>query len=193
MSGARGDEERREQGERSIPGDEENAAHAGEQQAVEISLQGVVAHNFPAEVAESGAVEEECDEKFEEWREDAWLYRNRTQSMLRRYFRLRLETGKVPSIMAREFFRLGVSTYTVGTFEDRVIFVCDMERCLALLDEWAREIVERLILQEHAVEDFGRKSGRSRRTAYLHLEEALDELSGILLERGLLDKFSGDR
>jgi hypothetical protein len=37
----------------------------------------------------------------------------------------------------------------VVTFEDRVIFVHDMEKCLDRLDESSRQLIARHILQEH--------------------------------------------
>jgi len=148
-----------------------------------VELDELVAHDFPA----AATPEEEGDEDLETWREDLWLYRNRTQTMLRRYLRFSLEAARVPSIMSREFFKTGVSTYTVGTFEDRVIFVCDMEDCLERLDKFSRELVARVILQEHHPEDIRGGYGLPRRSIYRRVEEALDELSAILLERGLLD------
>src|SRR5579864_1098219 len=52
-------------------------------------------------------------------------YRGRTVAMLRRYMRYSIETGRLPSLLGREFFRAKVTSYTVVTFEDRVIFVHD--------------------------------------------------------------------
>ncbi len=142
----------------------------------------LAAHNFPA----TPVLEEEPDEDLETWREDLWLYRNRTQTMLRRYLRYSLETGRVPSILGREFFRSKVSSYTVATFEDRVIFVYDMERSIEMLDGFSRELLTRVVLQEHHPEDIRRQYAMPRRSIYRRLEEALDELSGILLNRRLL-------
>src|SRR5207249_1869324 len=47
---------------------------------------------------------------------DIWLYRKRTIGLLRRYLRYSLETGRLPSVMGREFFRSRVTSYTVVTF-----------------------------------------------------------------------------
>ena len=63
------------------------------------------------------------------------IYRGRTVAMLRKYMRYSLDTGRLPSLVGREFFRSKVSKYTMVTFEDRVIFVHDMEKCLGRLDE----------------------------------------------------------
>jgi DNA-directed RNA polymerase specialized sigma24 family protein len=115
-------------------------------------------------------------------------YRGRTVAMLRRYMRYSIETGRLPSVLGREFFRAKVTSYRVGTFEDRVIFVHDMETCLERLDEFSRELIARHILQEH---------DRCATAKLLHCNEktvrrltplALDLLSEILLDRGLLEK-----
>src|SRR5450755_2465766 len=62
---------------------------------------------------------------------DLWLYRERTLGMLRRYQRLSVEVGRLPSLLGREFFRTRVTSYHAGTFEDAVIFVHDVARGLA--------------------------------------------------------------
>ena len=77
------------------------------------------------------------------------VYRKRSVAMLRRYMRFSIETGRLPSLLGREFFRSKVTSYGVGTFEDRVIFVHDMETCLDRLDEFSRQLIARHILQEH--------------------------------------------
>jgi|SRR5271169_6008166 len=42
-----------------------------------------------------------------------------------------IETGRLPSLLGRAFFRAKVTSYTMVTFEDRVIFVHDIEKCLS--------------------------------------------------------------
>ena len=72
-----------------------------------------------------------------EWLDDSWdsgrnpdlcLYRQRTVAILRRFFRMSVEVGKLPSILGQEFFRSKVTSYSVSSFEDVVIFVHDVER-----------------------------------------------------------------
>ena len=82
--------------------------------------------------------------------------------MLRRYMRYSIETGRLPSMLGREFFRAKVTSYTVVTFEDRVIFVHDMEKCLERLDEFSRQLIARHILQEHDQAATGRLSALHR-------------------------------
>ena len=116
------------------------------------------------------------------------IYRARTVGMLRRYLRYSIETGRLPSLLGREFFRSKVTSYIVTTFEDRVIFVHDMETCLGKLDEFSRQIIGRHVLQEHDQEATGRLLGCTGRTIRTFVPMALDLLSEILLDAGLLER-----
>lgn len=121
------------------------------------------------------------------------IYRGRTVAMLRRYMRYSIETGRLPSILGREFFRAKVTSYTVVTFEDRVIFVHDMERCLNRLDEFSQQLIARHILQEHDQAATGRLLDCTERTVRTWVPLALDLLSEILLEVGLLEPGNSKR
>jgi hypothetical protein len=113
-------------------------------------------------------------------------YRERTVALLRRYLRLSLETGRLPSMVGKEFFRAKVTAYRSVTFEDRVIFVSDVERILEKLEYWDRELIARLILQEHSHEKTARLLHCDRKTIFRRLPEVLDLLSESFLEVGLL-------
>ena len=119
-------------------------------------------------------------------------YRGRTVAMLRRYMRYSIETGRLPSLLGREFFRAKVTSYTVVTFEDRVIFVHDMETCLGRLDEFSRQIIARHILQEHDQAETGRLLNCAERTVRTYVPMVLDLLSDILVEVGLLAPIAGE-
>jgi len=75
------------------------------------------------------------------------FYRKYTEAMLRRYQTMSMEAGRVPSLLGRELFRGNVSSYTVHSFEDVVIYVHDVERCLARLDPGQQHLVRRIALQ----------------------------------------------
>jgi len=109
-------------------------------------------------------------------------------TMLRRYMRYSIETGRLPSLLGREFFRTQVTSYTVVTFEDRVIFVHDMETSLNKLDEFSWQIIARHILQEHNQAATARLLGCAERTVRSYVPIALDVLSEILLDVGLLER-----
>jgi hypothetical protein len=118
------------------------------------------------------------------------IYRARTVAMLRRYMRYSIETGRVPSILGREFFRAKVTSYTVVTFEDRVIFVHDMEKCLAKLDEFSQQLIARHILQEHDRWATAKLLHCSEKTVRRLIPIALDVLSEILRDVGLMEQLN---
>jgi hypothetical protein len=121
------------------------------------------------------------------------IYRGRTIGMLRRYLRYSIEAGRLPSMLGAEFFRAKVTAYTVVTFEDRVIFVHDMEKCLDRLDDFSRQLIARHILQEHDLEATGRLLGCTERTVRTYVPIVLDLFSDILLEVGLLERIVSNR
>src|SRR5271165_6059444 len=121
------------------------------------------------------------------------IYRGRTVAMLRRYLRYSIEAGRLPSLLGSEFFRAKVTAYTVVTFEDRVIFVHDMEKCLDRLDEFSRQLIARHILQEHDLEGTGRLLGCTERTVRTYVPVVLDMFCEIMLEVGLMERVVSNR
>jgi hypothetical protein len=124
--------------------------------------------------------------EFTEGSGDFWLYRERTVGMLRRYMRLSVEVGRLPSLLGREFFRTRVTSYSASTFEDAVIFVHDVDRSLEKLDWLEKELIGKIILQEYSQDEAAILLGCWRRTVSRRLVEAIDRLTGIFLEGGLL-------
>ncbi len=114
------------------------------------------------------------------------LYRERTLALLRHYFCMALETGRLPSLLGRECFRARVTRYRLHTFEGAVIFVHDMERCLDRLSETSRQLISHIVLLGYTEEEAARRLGFTRRHVVRVFPEALDELSGILLRVELL-------
>ncbi len=119
---------------------------------------------------------------------DLSFYRDLTTRLLRRYLRVSLETGRLPSLLGREcFFRARSSSRRMYTFEDGIIFVYDVEQCLKRLDAFSQQIIGRVILQEHTEREAAAILGCRLRTLERRLPAALDELSEILLSVGLLE------
>ena len=117
---------------------------------------------------------------------DLWLYRDRTQGLLRRYYRASIEAGRLPSLLGRELFRTRASAYRVATFEDAVIFVRDVERRLEQLDDFERELLLKVIAEDHTQDEAGQLLGCGRRTIGRRLAQALDCLTEMFLDCGLL-------
>lgn len=146
--------------------------------------QDLPAHNFTA--SQERGRKEEGFEADPERDQDLWMYRDRTVALLRRYVRVALETGRLPSIFGRELFRAKVSSYTAATFEDRVIFVHDVEKCLQRFDSFDQEMISRVLLQEHDHERAARLLHCTRKTIERRMPDLLDELSRELLRLRLL-------
>jgi hypothetical protein len=117
---------------------------------------------------------------------DLWLYRKRTVGLLRRYMRLSIEVGRLPSLLGREFFRTRVTSYRASTFEDAVIFVTDVERSLEKLSEFDKKLIAKIVLQEYSQEEAARLIGCGHRHTARCYVEALDRVSEVFLKRKLL-------
>lgn len=114
-------------------------------------------------------------------------YRNHTVVLLRKYFRMSLELGRMPSLLGGELFRAKVTAYRVHTFEDSVIFVHDMEQCLSKLDALSRLLIARIYFQEFNHDEVAAELRITRRQVINRMFDALDRTSEILVERELLD------
>ena len=104
-------------------------------------------------------------------------YRGRVVAMLRRYMRYSIETGRLPSLLGREFFRAKVTSYTVSTFE-----------CLDRLDEFSRQLIARHILQEHDRWATAKLLHCNEKTVRRYMPVVLDMLIEILLDVGLMER-----
>jgi len=144
-------------------------------------------HNVPGGLGE--ADREQAQDDPLDRNPDLWQYRSRTVGLLRRYLRFSLETGRLPSIMGREFFRSKITSYTASTFEDRVIFVRDVEQSLKRLEYWDQQLIVRGILQEHDHGDTAHLLHCCRKTVERRLPQVLDLLSEDFIRVGLLVAF----
>ena len=125
---------------------------------------------------------------FGETEMDLWPYRRRTVALLRRYARASVEVGRLPSLLGQEFFRTRVTSYTMRNFEDVVIFVTDMEKAIEKLSAMEKKLLAMNILEEYTIPEVARLLGCTQRTIERFLQEALDQLSRILLAGGLMEK-----
>jgi hypothetical protein len=144
-------------------------------------LQVLPAHSFPGGVPKVDEGQRAIDRN-----PDIWQYSKRTTGLLHRYMRLSLEAGRLPSVIGREFFRAKITCYTSVTFEDRVIFVHDVECCLERLARSDQDIIARVVLQEHDHERAARLLHCTRKTIERRLPELIDEVSEEFLRVGLL-------
>jgi len=126
--------------------------------------------------------------ELEDIRGDLSQYRPRVAALLRKYFKMSVELGRLPSLIGREFFRAQVTNYTTHTFEDAVIFVHDMERALEVLDPESQVVIARVIFQEYSYDEAADLLRLSRRTLARCVAASLDSLACILLDRGLMER-----
>ena len=117
---------------------------------------------------------------------DTAFYRCYTEGMLRRYVRISMEVGKVPSMLGQEMFRGKVTSYRVDHFDDMVIFRHDVERCLSKLDPEQQGLIARLALQEYTVMETVDLLKLNKRTVIRRYGVALDRLTEIFLQAGML-------
>lgn len=119
------------------------------------------------------------------------FYRSYTEAMLRRYGVLSLESGRVPSLLGREMFRGKVTSYRVHGFDDVVIFVHDVERCIQQLSPEQQRLILRIGVQEYTFQETASMLRLSLRSTERRYMQALDELTGIFLDRRLLERIGG--
>jgi hypothetical protein len=114
------------------------------------------------------------------------FYRKHTENILRRYLYASMQVGRAPSILGDPVARGWCSSRPVRTFEDTVIFVLDIERCLDQLGSLDRQMLCRIVLQEYTQVEAAVLIGMSVRAISYKFPQALDRLTEKLLESGLL-------
>jgi len=93
----------------------------------------------------------------------------------------------MPALLGHDAFRGKMSTYRVTSFEDSVIFVYDVEKCLKKLDGFSQELIRRIALQEYTQGEAAGLLRVSLRTIVRRYGEAIDGLTRIFLENRLLN------
>ena len=116
------------------------------------------------------------------------FYRKHTEGMLRRYGVLRMESGRVPSLLGRPLFRGKVSSYRIHGFDDVVIFVHDVAGCMKTLPEEQQRLLYRVAVQEYTFVEAATMLRMSLRSAKRKYADALDALTAVFLERRLLER-----
>ena len=120
-------------------------------------------------------------------------FRGQTLAMIRHYFELSSQLGRLPSLMGREFFRARVSHHAVPSFEEQVVFVRDVELSIAKLSAEHQEIVMIAGLYNLTHDEVAQMLHISKAAVNTWFAEALDALSEIFLATGLLSEQRPDR
>lgn len=140
-----------------------------------------VAESYAATVREPAAAESS------EPKVELAFYRKYTEGMLRRYLRLSMQAGRVPSLLGRELFQGNVSSYKVHGFEDAVIFCFDVEKRLGRLQVMDQQLIKRIALQQYTQGEAAGMLGLSLRNCIRQYGQALDRLTEMFLEARLLE------
>ena len=114
------------------------------------------------------------------------FYRKHTESLLRRFLYASMQVGRAPNILGDPIARGWCSSRPIRTFEDAVIFVLDVEKCLNQLGSLDRIMLSRIVLQEYTQAETASMLGMGIRTISYKFPQALDRLTEKLLETGLL-------
>ncbi len=120
---------------------------------------------------------------------EIYLYRTHTRAILRRFYRVSHEIGRLPSLLGGQVFRARVTSYRLHTFEDLVIFVHDVERCLMELLDHERKLITHVIFQGYTVDEAAAILPCAPLTARRGLRRGIDQLSRAFLQRGILCLF----
>jgi hypothetical protein len=145
-------------------------------------------HSAKAEAGPAATLRAKPLEKAQASEPDVSLafYRKHTEKMLRRYLYASMQVGRAPSILGDPVGRGWASSRPVRTFEDAVIFVLDIEKCLDKLGSLDRQMLSRIVLQKYTQAESASLLGMSVRSICYKFPKALDRFTEKLLESGLL-------
>ena len=115
-------------------------------------------------------------------RPEILCYRGQTFAMVRHFFEISSQVGRLPSLLGREFFRARVSHHAIPSFEDQAVFVRDVELCFARLSEPHAEMITLVGLYSFSREEVAQMLRASRTWVNNRVAEALDALSEIFLQ-----------
>jgi hypothetical protein len=114
------------------------------------------------------------------------FYRRHTEKLLRRYLYASMQVGRAPAILADPVARGYASSRPIRSFEDAVIFVLDMEKCLGELTSLDQALLSRIVLQEYTQAEAAPLLGMSVRAVGYKFPLAVDRLTEKLLKAEVL-------
>lgn len=112
--------------------------------------------------------------------------RARTMALLHRFLRTSFSLGRMPSIIGREIFRTQLQARPARAFEDAVLFICDIEKCLAELTPLQQRLIAFCILENRSEWEASRVFRANQGSVSRNLALALDLLHESLCRKGLL-------
>jgi hypothetical protein len=126
-------------------------------------------------------------------RPETVCWRGQTLAIMRHFFELSCQVGRLSSLLCREFFRAKVSHHAIPSFEEQAVFVRDVELCLNRLSDEHAEMITLIGLYDFSLNEIGAMLRRSRTWVYVRVAEAVDALTEIFLQAGVLKEDHPDR
>jgi DNA-directed RNA polymerase specialized sigma24 family protein len=126
-------------------------------------------------------------------RPEMLCFRGQTLALVRHFFELSCQVGRLPSLLGREFFRARVSHHSIPSFEEQAVFTRDVELCLARLSDDHAEIITLVGLYDFTLDEVAEMLRYSKTAVHRWFSEALDYLSEIFLRAGILSEQRPDR
>ncbi|HEX4037899.1 MAG TPA: hypothetical protein VHX37_07555 [Acidobacteriaceae bacterium] len=114
------------------------------------------------------------------------FYRKHTLALLTRYLHTSMELGRAPCILGRTVLRGRVTNCRLRTLEDLLIFVFDVEKCLKMLDRASQAVIAHIALEDYTPAETADILRESERTIHRIYGAAMDRLTRLFLETGLL-------
>ena len=120
-------------------------------------------------------------------------YRGQTLAIVRHFFEISCQLGRLPSILGREFFRAKVSHQGIPSFKDQALFTHDVERALQKLGDEAMEVITLVGLYDLSHQEAAEMLHRSEGCISQRYAEAVAQLTQIFLDTGLVSRNKPDR
>jgi hypothetical protein len=102
--------------------------------------------------------------------------------VLHRYLKTSMLVGRAPCFLGNEVFRGRVSSHRIPSFEDAVIFLFDVEKCLKQLDRFSQVVVAHIALEDYTPPEAAQLTGESERTIHRVYSAALERLAELFRE-----------
>lgn len=120
-------------------------------------------------------------------------YRGQALGIVRHFFEMSCQLGRLPSILGREFFRAKVSHHAIPSFEDQALFAHDVQRSLMKLGEAEIKVLTLVGLYDLNLDEAAKLLGWSPGYISQRFGEALARLTQVFLDSGVLRRDHPDR
>lgn len=120
-------------------------------------------------------------------------YRGQALAILRHFFEMSCQLGRLPSILGREFFRARVSHHTIPSFEDQALFAHDIRQALNKLEDSEVDVLTLVGLYDLNLDEAAKLLRCSSGYVSQRFAEALAHLTQIFLDSGILRRDRPDR